>query len=78
MQNSIPLKPSTNDQVMSWVAHGGELAKVPRKIRSCPFKALRSLREGWPRDNSGHFGLSPLDQLWELVLESPRINLGLI
>jgi len=28
-------------------------------IRNCPFQALRSLREGWPWDNSGCPDLNP-------------------
>jgi len=66
-----------NDQVLSWVTQGGELAKV-RKVKSCPFKALRLPREGWPQDDLGRLSLSPWDQLWELVLEGPRISLGQI
>jgi hypothetical protein len=40
-------------------------------IRSCPFKASRPLREGWPQDDLGHVDISPLDQLWELILKGP-------
>ncbi len=63
MQSTIPLKPSTNNQVLSLVTQGGELAKV-RKVKSCPFKALRSPREGWPQDDLGRLGLSPWDGSW--------------
>jgi hypothetical protein len=78
VEGTIPLKPSTNDQALSWVIQGGKLAKVPRTIRSCPFKTSRLPKEGWPWDNLGCLNLSPLDQLWELVPKDPRISLGLI
>jgi hypothetical protein len=71
MQGIIPLKPSMDDQVLSWVAQGGELAKVPKTVRSCPFKASRPPKEGWPQDDSSHFDLSDLDQLWELGPRRP-------
>jgi hypothetical protein len=40
-------------------------------IRSCPFKSLKPLREGWPWDDLGCFGLSVLDQIWELGPRRP-------
>jgi hypothetical protein len=61
MRSIIHLQPSMDDQALSWVAQGGELAKVPGMIRSCPFETSRLPREGWPWDDSGRFGLSDLD-----------------
>jgi hypothetical protein len=64
--------------MLSWVTQRGELVKVFKTIRSCPFKSLKQLREGWSRDDFDHVDLSPLDQLWELFLKGPHVNLGLI
>ncbi len=36
------------------------------------------MEKGWPHADSSHFGVSPFDQLWELVLEGPQVNMGLI
>jgi hypothetical protein len=67
-----------DNYALFWDAKEDKPAKAPRTIRSCPFKASRPPKEGWLGDDSGCFGLSPLDQLWELVLEGPQVSLGFI
>jgi hypothetical protein len=51
---------------------------MPKMIRSCPFKPMRPVKEGWPWDDLGCPGLSPWEQLWELILKGLRVSLGLI
>jgi len=65
--HTIPLKPLVDNQALFWVTQRGKLVKAPKTIKTCPFKASRSPKEGWPHDDFGHFDLSPLDQFWELV-----------
>jgi hypothetical protein len=48
MRNTVPLKPSTNDQMSFWVAQGDKPTKAPGTIKNYPFKALKSPRKGWP------------------------------
>jgi hypothetical protein len=79
MRDIIPLQPSMDNQALSWVAQGGELAKVLGTIKSCPFKSSRLPREGWPGDDSGSFQLKWIwtnSRSWNL--EGFQINMGLI